>query len=162
MGGSAAIPALTEIVDDKDLDVRLAASCALAAMGQTNALATARAFIDHPNPFCRLASIGCLARCQIPEAADTLKQKAADKSDPLAQFATEALSDGLGRVLPDALADKDVRVRRAAVFLLLFFNEPAAIPLLRKASSDRDPEIREGARWTVRRLERMNRAQPRG
>src|SRR5262249_31979571 len=88
MGGSAAIPALTEIVADKDFDVRLAASCALAAMGQTNALATARAFIDHPNPFCRLASIGCLARCQIPEAADTLKQKAADKSDPLAQFAT--------------------------------------------------------------------------
>ena len=160
MGGPPGVDALTEMLADGDMDVRLAAGCALAALGQTNALESARSFIEHPNPFCRLAAIVCLASSKTPETAHILKQKAVSESDPLAHFAATALSDGFPPLLPTALEDNDVKIRRAAVFLALFFNEPAALPALRKACADRDPEIRDGARWTARRLARLNHTSP--
>jgi HEAT repeat protein len=160
MGGSDGIGALLDRLHDNDPDTSLPAALALAMMGQTNGMEVMRAFLNHTVPWCRLASLVSLAQYHTPEAADLLRLKTADESATIAHVAQAALSGNLTPALVDALADKDIRVRRAAVLMFLFFNDPAAIPALRKACSDRDSEIRDTARWAGRRLERMNRPPP--
>jgi HEAT repeat protein len=156
IGGAAGISALTANLHDANPDARLGAAFALAMMGQTNALDTLQDFMDHTVPFCRFAAVISLAQSKSPAAAELLKLKTVDRVDAVARVASAAIGGNLTDAMIDAISHKDVMVRRGAVFTFIFFNEPAAIPALRKACLDRDPEVRDSARWAVRRLERLN------
>src|SRR5690349_25085305 len=128
-------------------------------MGQSNAIDVLRVFMNWSEPWYRLESIVALAQYKSPEAIELLKLKTADHSLAVARAAAAALSGKLTGALIEALADEDEKVRRGAAFTFLFFNDPEAIPALRRACYDKDVETRNAARWAVRRLQRMNGAE---
>jgi HEAT repeat protein len=156
IGGPNGVRALIDTLDAPSPEARFPAACALAIMGQTNGLRVFRGLINHTESWYRLLSVVCLAHCKTPESNELLRLRTSDRIPAIAHLAEAALSGNITGLLVAALSDNDVSVRRSAVFAFVFHNDAAAIPALRRACSDRDIEIRTAARWTVRRLERMN------
>lgn len=130
------VAALTNLVDDKDLDVRTAALVALAKFGSKAKSASTKV-------------LGAANRGDIEPRVMAVKALGAIESDVSATVP----------VLIEGLKHSDDRLRKAAASGLVRFGPDAreALPELRKALQSQDPELRLAAAEAILAIERTAR-----
>jgi len=141
---------------------RLAVACALGLLGRTNGLGVIREYLTAEELWQRFACVVGLIRLRTPEALWLLTNRLEDPSPAIRALAAGALAGQGVQALADALNDRSAEVRHYAARALVFFNDPATLPALRRASHDSDAEVRTAAGLAVRRIERLAQSQPSG
>ncbi len=160
MGGPEAIALLQMELGPGPLESQLPAAVSLAMLGQTNGFDVLRFSMDSASVCDRVMAIVGLAHQHSPAATALLHYKTNDWSPAIAHIAAGALEGKLTQVMIAALSDKHAGVRDAVATAFLFHTDPAAIPALRAACTDRNTGARQSARLALRRLERMNNQSP--
>lgn len=137
-----ALPGLTRLLDDGDLDVRLAAAAALQRLDPARATPPEAHTVG-------AAPTSRVARTALPALLRNVRA-----ADPEMRVAAVQTLRGLGTdaklavpALREALADSDARVRLAAAEALGALGPPArdAADALRHALKDANPEVRQAA-----------------
>ncbi|MCC6746361.1 MAG: HEAT repeat domain-containing protein [Deltaproteobacteria bacterium] len=144
---AAAVPLLLAGLKDRVAATRRAAALALAQHGHTAGVAELKRSAAEGGPD-QEAALRALAKLGVPQA-ERLQAMARATSSATRHNAMELAPEllppasALG-ILRAGLGDADVRVRRAMARGLsrLVERQPAAVPLLRQASSDPDPAVR--------------------
>ena len=141
-------------ISDPDPSVRALAVEALTVIGVVD---VARADGD-----ARVREAAATAYGEIGSDAsvDWLIESAIGDEDRLVQEAAVAALGAIrdDRALPvllDLVTDGPPRVRRRAVVALTVFDDPAIEPAIRKATTDRNPGVREAAEMVVGRASRV-------
>ena len=159
--GSAAVPALVELLRDESETLRRNASYALTAIGEPAVDELGKA-MHGPDWWTRataaetIADIGLPAQAAIPALVDGLT----DRSEAVRAQAAEALgtTSQMGPTAVPALAvaldDEDVLVRRNAALSLCRIGPHAheAVPALKKALQDENRYVRGKAMHTLYRI----------
>ena len=147
-------PALEARLDDGELRVRTAAASSLAFHGSARAVPALVAALRCSDDWQRLAAAMSLLRLNSPEARELVAGLNSDRDADLRELARLGLERGPVGALTNMLTQGTDNHRHYAARMLLFFDDPAALPALRGAVRDPRAEVRVAARVALRRLER--------
>ncbi len=141
-------------ISDPEPSVRALAVEALTSIGSVD---TVR---DDSDDRVREAAATAYGEIGSDAAVDWLIESALGDEDRLVQEAAVAALGAIGddRALPvllELVTDGPPRVRRRAVVALTVFDDPAIEPAIRKATTDRNPGVREAAEMVVGRESRV-------
>jgi HEAT repeat protein len=150
----ATVPELLDGLRDVDMFVRVNVTDALIRVGHAAVRGLAEALRDE-NRAVRRAAAKALGKIRHTDAVGALRDAIGDEDADVRRFTAQALGrigdtsavDALGR----ALRDEDVRVRKAAAGALWDMGE-AALPVLREALNDPNPQIAIIAAYTLTKM----------
>jgi HEAT repeat protein len=154
------VPQLKARATDKDEFARHAKGCALVMLGDPLGLDDVREGLKAKEIWRRFASALALTYpggAGKPEDAAALEN---DRSGVIANFAKTARSEDPVRALIALLATKHDEMPTYAAKALWFFDDPRALPELKKATERTDSGLREAARTAIMRIERRTAQTP--
>lgn len=154
MTNAAALPALEALLGDTERRVRTAAACSLAFHGSERGLPQLATALKRLDDWQRFGAVMALSRLNTPAARELARSAVHDRNTGVRKLASEALERGAVPALVSALKEESDEHRHYAARMLLYFDDPAAIPALRAAVRDPRMEVRVAARVALRRLER--------
>jgi HEAT repeat protein len=154
MTNSAISSALEALFNDPEPRVRTAAAISVAFHGSTRAIPQLATTLRCRDDWQRLAAAMSLLRLNTPEARELVRSLNNDRDASLRELALLGLERGPMGALTNMLAQGTDDHRHYAARMLLFFDDPAAIPALREALRDPRADVRVASRVTLRRLER--------
>jgi HEAT repeat protein len=149
------LPQLQARAVDKDEFTRHAKACALVMLGDPQGLAEVRAGLRAKEDWRRFASALALT---YPGGAGQPLDVAVletDRTNAIAAFAkTAGAGDPVGALIA-MLATKYDQMPTYAAKALWFYDDPRALPELRKAMERKDSDLREAARTAIMRIGRQ-------
>lgn len=154
MTNAAALPALDGLLGDQERRVRTAAACSLAFHGSERGLTQLANALKRLDDWQRFGAVVALLRLNSAAARELANGAVHDRDDGIRKLAGEALERGAVSALVKTLKEGSDDHRHYAARMLLFFDDPSAIPALRGAVRDTRMEVRVAARVALRRLER--------
>jgi HEAT repeat protein len=155
MTNAAAVPRLEPLLGDQERRVRIAAACSLAFHGSERGLPQLTVALKRLDDWQRFGAVIALHRLNTPAARELARSAVDDRDAGVRKLASQAVEHGPGTALTTTLKDGSDDHRYYAARMLLFFDDPAAIPALRAAVRDPRIEVRVAARVALRRLERI-------
>jgi HEAT repeat protein len=177
IGAETTLPALKELLDDEEPEVRRGAAKGLGLLGaeaKTTIPDLVAALQDknwqvRMSATAALGDIGPVAKAAIPDLVGLLLQEAQDdvhtapvERMQLALNLRQAVAEALRKMLPDATAsltemfqDEDGRVRSTTAYVAGEIGPPAktVIPDLRKLLRDQDSQVQLAAIWALGKME---------
>ncbi|HLV37274.1 MAG TPA: HEAT repeat domain-containing protein [Spirillospora sp.] len=148
------VPELLDGLRDVDMFVRVHVTDALIRVGQPAVAGLVEALQDN-NPAVRRAAAKALGKIKHADAIDGLRLSTRDDDADVRRFSVQALGrigdESTVDVLGMALRDSDVRVRKAAAGALWDMGD-AALPVLRDALNDPNPQITIIAAYTLTKM----------
>ncbi len=150
----ALMPALQKLLADPEPRVSTAAACSLAFHGSDGVLPQLSIAARHRDDWQRFAAATLFLRLNTAESRQRLAKMSGDQNKYLQDYVRAGLAHGPGPALTNLLRRGSADFRHYAARMLLFFEDPAALPALRDALQDSRAEVRVAARIAIRRLER--------
>jgi HEAT repeat protein len=151
---AATLPYLLDGLRDVDMFVRVHVTDALIRIGAPAVAGLVVALRDE-NPAVRRAAAKALGKIGHADATPALSDAIKDDDADVRRFSAQALGrigdNGAVHALGDALRDADVRVRKAAAGALWDIGA-AALPVLRDALNDPNPQTTIIAAYTLTRM----------
>jgi len=160
IGGEEAAAAVRGHLQDSDDYSRHGKACALGLLGDAAGLEVVRSGIQSSSDWQRFGAALALKRLESVDLAAELKPLESDPDPNLRLVAQGLVQDQLTGALTNLLQGSDANLRHYAARALAFFKDPSAAPALRRACADRDQDVREAARLSLRRIERDTIANP--
>jgi len=155
MTNAAALPGLEALLSDQERRVRIAAACSLAFHGSERGLPQLTAALKRLDDWQRFGAVIALLRLNTPAARELARSAVQDRDAGVRKLASQAVDHGPVTALTTTLKEGSDDHRHYAARMLLFFDDPVAIPALRAAVRDSQMEVRVAARVALRRLERI-------
>lgn len=151
-----AVSALVRALADSAEDVRGRAVVALGSIGSPRCIEVLRGMLDDSSETVRIAALDVLSRFRsadaLPVALQLLESPDVWKRIAAVHAVGWIGSDVAVQALASRLGDERPEVRRDVVIALLRLGEPAVRPLLDRATSDPDREVRVYATEALKRI----------
>jgi len=154
IGGDDARRALKENLSDSDEFARHGKACALLMLGDDDGLRSVRSSLQGKSDWQRFGAVLAVDRSGLKSSPELLSLAEHDHIEGVRKFAQGAKSGQAASALIELLKTGSDSYRHYAARALVFYHDTNALPALRAACSDRDKQVRESARLTLRRIER--------
>jgi HEAT repeat protein len=154
VGGDDARRALKDNLSDKDEFARHGKACALLMLGDDGGLKSVRSALQCESDWQRFGAVLAVDRSGLKSTPELLVLAEQDPVEGVRQFVKGAKSGQAPAALIELLKSGNDSYRHYAARALVYYHDTNALPALRAACLDRDKEVREAARLTLRRIER--------